>query len=276
MLKYYYKFSSFIYGCISIGALVLLWEYASIRGWGHVNIFPPPSHFLGELFNNDFRVWIGSNSSTITESILSSIWRVLAGLTIGAISAIIIGSLITSSVWLRRLVLPVIRILAPIAPIAWIPLALVMFSIWNSAAVFIVFMWVFFVLVIATISAIDIVPQNLINSAKTLWITNKFTLWRRVILPSIGPSIFTMLRLNFLAAWMAVLAAEMTGLRDWLWAIIMTGRNLFNNDLILLWMMLIWVVWFCFDIVLRSFQNKFLWWDKLIMYGNKINNNPKK
>jgi len=56
----------------------------------------------------------------------------------------------------------------------------------------------------------------------------------RVVLPAILPGVFTLLRMNFIAAWMAVLVAEMVGLRDGLGAIIMMGRNLFNSDLIML------------------------------------------
>ena len=70
-----------------------------------------------------------------------------------------------------------------------------------------------------------------------------------------------MLRINFIAAWMAVLAAEMTGLRDGLGAIVMTGRNLFDHDLILIGMCLIGISGFIIDATLRFIQNKFFWWD---------------
>ena len=60
-------------------------------------------------------------------------------------------------------------------------------------------------------------------------------------LPAVLPGVFTLLRMNFIAAWMAVLVAEMVGLRDGLGAIMMMGRNLFNNDLIMFGMLLIGV-----------------------------------
>jgi len=154
-----------------------------------------------------------------------------------------------------------VRILAPVAPVAWIPLALVLFGIGNQTAIFIVFMGVFFTLTIAVVRAIEVVPANLINSAKTLGGT-KYQIWYKVVFPAILPNVFTILRLNFIAAWMAVLAAEMTGLSDGLGAIIMTGRNLFNNEMILLGMVLIGVTGFVFDVTLKTIQDKFLWWDK--------------
>lgn len=156
--------------------------------------------------------------------------------------------------------MPLIRVLAPVAPVAWIPLALVLLGIGNQTAIFIVFMGVFFTLTIAVVRAIEVVPTNIINSAKTLGAT-KYQLWYKVIFPSILPNVFTILRLNFIAAWMAVLAAEMTGLSDGLGAIIMTGRNLFNNEMILMGMVLIGVIGFVFDVILKTVQDKFLWWD---------------
>ena len=159
--------------------------------------------------------------------------RVLVGLVLGLMCAFFTGFLVESNVWLRRAVMPLVRILAPVAPVAWIPLGLVLFGIGNPTAIFIVFMGVYFTLTIAVVRAIEIVPLNLINSARTLGATRGQVVYK-VIFPAILPQVFTILRLNFVAAWMAVLAAEMTGLQDGLGAIIMTGRNLFNNSMILM------------------------------------------
>ena len=61
---------------------------------------------------------------------------------------------------------------------------------------------------------------------------------------------------------MAVLAAEMTGLRDGLGAVIMVGRNLFNADLILIGMFLIGFFGFVVDSILLQIQNRFFWWGR--------------
>lgn len=249
-----------ICGVVSIGILLGLWELSGYIGWKYSNIFPPPSHFLQDLANNNFKIGLGSQAADVPSSIASSFFRVFAGLGIGFVLALIIGVAISMSVWVKRFVMPVIELLAPIAPIAWIPLALVLFGIGNQTAVFIVFMGVFFILTIATVKAIEVVPQHLINVAKSLG-AKPFHLWTRVIFPYILPQVFTILRINFIAAWMAVLAAEMTGLRDGLGAIIMNGRNLFDNNLILLGMSLIGLSGFLIDMLLRFVQKRFFWWD---------------
>jgi NitT/TauT family transport system permease protein len=243
---------------ISIIVLLGLWEISGLVHWKYVKIFPPPSHFLKDLAMNDFKIGLGSQSAGIPS------FRVFAGLGIGFILALCAGMAISMSVWVKRFVMPVVELLAPIAPIAWIPLALVIFGIGNQTAIFIVFMGVFFMLTIATVKAIETVPDHLLNVARTLG-AKKWQLWRHVIFPYILPSVFTILRINFIAAWMAVLAAEMTGLRDGLGAIIMNGRNLFDNNLILLGMSLIGVSGFIIDSILKYIQKKFFWWDTMRM-----------
>ncbi len=259
--KYKEAIIRFICGTGLITLLVLAWEMAASGGWKYANIFPPPSKFIKQLSNDGFKVGLGAQAASVQTSIISSILRVLTGLFIGLISAFLFGFFVQSNIWLKRFLMPLIRVLAPVAPIAWIPMALVLFGIGNQTAVFIVFMGVFFTLSIAVVRAIEIIPENLVNSAKTLG-ASKFQIWYKVIFPSILPNVFTILRLNFIAAWMAVLAAEMTGLQDGLGAIIMTGRNLFNNEMILMGMVLIGVVGFLFDSILKYIQDKFLWWDK--------------
>jgi len=251
---------SIICAVISVAVLVGLWEILAYNGWEYTNIFPPPSHFLRDLSENGFRIGLGSDAAGIPASIASSFFRVFAGLGIGFVCALIAGMAISMSVWVKRFVMPIVELLAPIAPIAWIPLALVVFGIGNQTAIFIVFMGVFFILTIATIKAIETVPDHLLNVAKTLG-AKRWQLWAHVTFPYILPQVFTILRINFIAAWMAVLAAEMTGLRDGLGAIIMNGRNLFDNNLILLGMCLIGVSGFFIDALLKWIQRKFFWWD---------------
>ncbi len=154
---------------------------------------------------------------------------------------------------------PLLYILAPIAPIAWIPTAIVVFGISNVTAIFIVFMGVFFILTIATLAEIRRIPPEFLIVASNLG-AGRFDRWFRVVLPAILPGVFTLLRTNFIAAWMAVLVAEMVGLRDGLGAIIMMGRNLFNNDLIMLGMVIIGVSGFVVDRSLMLISRRLIWW----------------
>ena len=81
-----------------------------------------------------------------------------------------------------------------------------------------------------------------------------------MIFPAVLPQVFTMLRINFFAAWMAVLAAEMVGLKNGLGMMIILGREMFNTKLILLGMCMVGVTGYVVDALLVQIQRKILWW----------------
>lgn len=253
-------YTRFFVSMSSLLGLLILWELSGRLIGPNLNVFPPPSQFMSRIFDTDFQIGLGSQATTLYASIVSSVARVFAGLVVAFLFAMLAGVVISSRVTMRLLFLPIIQLFAPIAPIAWIPIALILFGVGDSTAIFIVFMGVFFIFTIGVVRAVETVPEDILNAARILG-TSGWKTWRYVILPYILPSLFTMLRINFIAAWMAVLAAEMTGLRDGLGAIIMIGRNLFDYDLILLGMTLIGVIGFIFDQFLLEVQRRLLWWE---------------
>ncbi|MEM9092869.1 MAG: ABC transporter permease subunit [Cyanobacteria bacterium J06639_14] len=247
-------------GLFSCAVLVGLWEIVGSNPANPITqVLPPPSRFLPVLFESDFKIGLGSQSASIYQSIVVTLIRVSLGMAIAFVGSIICGLLISLSKWSELFILPILGLIAPIAPIAWVPLALVVFGVSNLTAVFIVFMGVFFTLTIATVAEIKRIPENLLMTAQNLGGGN-FNRWRWVIVPAVLPGVFTLLRLNFIAAWMAVLAAEMTGLRDGLGTVVMTGRNLFNSNLILLGICIIGITGFAVDRLLLLIQKKFFWW----------------
>lgn len=251
---------SFVCGLIAYLLLIGAWEWIGSNPQMPITqVLPPPSKFLPVLLDNNFKIGLGSQSASIYQSIAVTLLRVFSGMAIAFVGSITCGLIISLSKWSELFILPILGLIAPIAPIAWVPLALVIFGVSNLTAIFIVFMGVFFTLTIATVAEIERIPKNLLITAKNLG-GNDFNCWKQVIIPSVIPGIFTLLRLNFIAAWMAVLAAEMTGLRDGLGAVVMTGRNLFNSNLILLGICIIGITGFAVDRLLLLMQKKFFWW----------------
>jgi NitT/TauT family transport system permease protein len=242
--------------------IVAVWEAAALAGWRGVLLFPPPSAFITYAVQSDFRVGFGREAMTIPVAIVASALRVLAGLAVGFVAAIVTGILISTSKVVSDMVLPVIRGLAPIAPIAWIPLGIVLFGIGNPTAVFVVFMGVYFILTISTVTAVNAVDQRLIKTARSFG-ASKSQVWTRVIFPAVLPEVFTMLRINFFAAWMAVLAAEMVGLKNGLGMMIILGREMFNTKLILLGMCMVGATGYLVDALLVQIQRKVLWWQQV-------------
>ncbi len=240
--------------------VLVLWEYfGSQQGAPIAAVLPPPSEFLQVLVQSHFNIGIGSQAVSLPESILATFFRVFVGMGIAFVLAIATGALLHLSDFARWCINPLLYILAPIAPIAWIPTAIVVFGISNITAIFIVFMGVYFILTIGAVAEIKRVPAEFKTIAENLGV-GSVGCWFRVTLPAIMPGVFTLLRANFIAAWMAVLVAEMVGLNDGIGAIIMMGRNLFNSDLIMLGMVTIGISGFVVDRILQLIGQKLVWW----------------
>lgn len=249
-----------VVGAASLLVVLASWEYLG-RGEGVAltAVLPPPSQFIAAVAGNGFRIGLGSQAAPILQSLASTFFRVFAGMGLAFVAAIVTGAILSMSRVATWCVSPLLYVLAPIAPIAWIPTAIVVFGITNVAAIFIVFMGVYFILTIATLAEIARLPAEFATIAANLG-AGPVDRWFRVTLPAIVPGVFTLLRTNFIAAWMAVLVAEMVGLSDGLGAIIMMGRNLFNNDLILFGMAVIGISGFLVDRLLALVATRLLWW----------------
>ena len=239
--------------------LVSLWELAIARGWVQASLLPPPSSFLGYAVENQLRVGFGNDAMSIPGAILASVYRVLAGMALGFVAALATGIAISKSGIASAALLPIVRGLAPIAPIAWIPLGIMLLGIGNATAIFIVFTGVFFLLTLSTVAAVGSVDPRLIKTARTFGASER-QVWQWVIFPAVLPQVFTMLRINFFAAWMAVLAAEMVGLKNGVGMMVILGREMFNGNLIMLGICIVGVVGYAVDSFLLFVQRKVLWW----------------
>jgi NitT/TauT family transport system permease protein len=240
-------------------ALVALWELAAGRGWMSTTLFPPPSSFIQFAIDSDFRVGFGQEGMTIPVAIVASAWRVVMGLAIGFAAAVATGIAVSMSRLASAALLPIVRGLAPIAPIAWIPVGIVAFGIGNPTAIFVVFTGVYFLLTLSTVAAVQSVDSRLVKTARTFG-ASRGQIWWHVIFPAVLPQVFTMLRINFFAAWMAVLAAEMVGLKNGVGMIVILGREMFNPNLIMLGICIIGVTGYAVDALLLFVQKKVLWW----------------
>lgn len=246
-------------GTLSVGALLGLWELAGLSGGALASVLPPPSQFLQSIAQSDFKIGLGSQAATVTESLMATLFRVFVGMGVAFVGAILTGALLSLSRTATWALSPILQLLAPIAPIAWIPTAIVVFGINDVTAIFIVFMGVYFILTLATLAEIRRIPPEFHIVAGNLG-ASPGQQWLWVTLPAILPGVFVLLRTNFIAAWMAVLVAEMVGLRDGLGAIIMMGRNLFNNELVMFGMVVIGFTGFVVDRILQLIGRRILWW----------------
>ena len=261
----------------SVGTFIGIWEFCWWQGWADPLMLPPPHMFLANL-PEQFKFFDPAGARSLEEdgggflSVLTVMaWtsmRVVLGLALGFVGAVGVGLAIRYFPLFGKLTLPTLTLLTPISPVAWLPVAIFIFGIGNVPAIFLVFVSVFFIIVLSTLSQIDAVPAPYLHVARIMG-ADKHQLFRHVILPTILPSLFMTLRLNLFAAWMVVLIAEAVGVGSGLGQIVMMARNTFNASLVFFTMTLIGLLGFSFDRGLLWVQQRVLWWVSPSAMGGK-------
>ncbi len=262
------RLAAFGWGLASVGLFAGLWELLWAAGKLNPLLLPPPHLFLQDIpgtlafFSGSNRVGARAGASGIWGLLSTMAWtttRVVVGLALGFACGVATGAAIHYVRILRNLLMPTILLLAPISPVAWLPVAIFVFGIGDVPAIFLVFITVFFAIVLSTVAQIESVPKNYIHVARIMGASSRQTFWR-VILPAILPALFMTLRLNLFAAWMVVLIAEAVGVGAGLGQIVSMARATFNAKLVFFTMAIIGLLGFGFDFTLRQIQRKMLWW----------------
>jgi ABC-type nitrate/sulfonate/bicarbonate transport system permease component len=193
--------------------------------------------------------------------LLFSLYRVAAGFLAAGILAVPLGLVMGWSPYLRDLVTPVVEVLRPVPPLAWIPIAILWFGIGITSAGFIIFLGAFFPILLNTIAGVTSVNPTLVEAARTLGASERQIL-AKVLLPGAMPNIFVGLRVGLGIGWMTLVAAEFTGVRSGygLGYMIMTARDIQRADEIMAGMAVIGLTGLVIDACLRAVQARLVPW----------------
>ena len=252
----------------SVALFVSIWEFCWYMRWANPMLLPPPHIFLqdillvGKLFDKSTRLGnptAGEIAFTIAKTIGASTLRVICGLAVALVVSLAAGMAIRYSMLFGRLILPVINLLAPVSPIAWLPVAMMIFGLVNAPAIFLVYIALFFIMTLATLSLIDTLQPSYVQVARIMG-ASRLQIFIQVILPAILPGLFVVLRLNLFAAWMIVLIAESVGVGGGLGLVVIISRNTFDAQLAFFTMFIIGGVGFVLDAALREIQRRALYW----------------
>ena len=144
----------------SIALFAGLWELAWAFGWANPMLLPPPHIFLhnflaqGKFFDPNVRMSDASPgviALTVATTVAYSTLRVLTGLALGFAMSVAVGMAIRYTPLFGKLVMPTVLLLAPVSPVAWMPVALFVFGIGNAPAIFLVVIALFFIMTLATV-----------------------------------------------------------------------------------------------------------------------------
>jgi nitrate/nitrite transport system permease protein len=172
-----------------------------------------------EIFSNPF-YRKGPNDQGIGWNILMSLQRVAVGFGLAAVVGIPVGFMVGRFDFLGRMCNPLISLLRPVSPLAWLPIGLLVFKGANPAAIWTIFICSIWPMIINTAVGVQRVPQDYLNVARVLNLS-EWKVVTKILFPSVLPYMLTGVRLAVGTAWLVIVAAEMltggVGIGFWVW-----------------------------------------------------------
>ncbi|MGR0186990.1 ABC transporter permease [Azospirillum aestuarii] len=196
--------------------LALGWEAAVAQGWGNGRLLPPPSRILSTLWS----LW---RSGDLTTHVLATLGRVGLGFLFGVLAGTVLGALTGYLTWARRLLDPTLQALRSIPSIAWVPLFILWFGIFETSKVILIAVGVFFPIYLALSGAILDVDRKLVEVGRIFRLSGTALVWR-ILLPATLPAYALALRAGLGLGWMFVVAAEFMGASEGLGFLLTDGQ----------------------------------------------------
>lgn len=162
----------------------------------------------------------GPNDMGIGWNILNSLGRVGVGFGLAALVGIPMGFAIGRFAFLAGMLAPIISLLRPVSPLAWLPIGLLVFEAAGPASIWVIFISSIWPIILNTAAGVASVPQDYLNVARVLKLS-EFKVLTRILFPAVLPHLMTGIRLAIGVAWLVIVAAEMLtggiGLGFWVW-----------------------------------------------------------
>jgi nitrate/nitrite transport system permease protein len=201
------------------GLLLLIWEVVAMKS---TTGFPTPAATWQQavtVFSDPFYSK-GPNDQGVGWNVLSSLQRVALGFGLAALVGIPAGFAIGRFEFLSRMFNPLISLLRPVSPLAWLPIGLLVFKGANPAAIWTIFICSIWPMVINTAVGVQRVPSDYMNVAKVLNLS-EWKILTKILFPAVLPYMLTGVRLAVGTAWLVIVAAEMltggVGIGFWVW-----------------------------------------------------------
>jgi ABC-type nitrate/sulfonate/bicarbonate transport system permease component len=244
---------------LSIFILLALWQTGSGLGVIPSYKLPSPLQVLGG-FKDLIQLGMPPGHP-LHYHILYSLKRVLWGYGIAVAIGVPLGIFMGWSRKLNELLDPIVELIRPIPPLAWIPIAILWFGIGTKSAAFIIFLGAFFPILLNTINGVLSIDPVLIDAARTLNASDR-NIFLKVLIPGSLPSILTGMRIGIGIGWMTLVAAEFTGVKQGygLGYMIMTARDIQRPDEIIAGMIIIGVIGLGIDSALKRLAGCLLKW----------------
>jgi nitrate/nitrite transport system permease protein len=162
----------------------------------------------------------GPNDQGIGWNVLNSLGRVGIGFGLAALFGVPLGFMVGRFHFVSDMSAPIISLLRPVSPLAWLPIGLLVFKAANPAAIWVIFISSIWPMIINTAAGVRQVPQDYMNVARVLKLS-EWKVFTRILFPAVLPYMMTGVRLAMGVAWLVIVAAEMltggVGIGFWVW-----------------------------------------------------------
>ncbi len=251
--------------------LLAAWEGISRAGWVTPLILPSPTQvavrwwaYLTPLepYDPAAGAWLRwAVSGELPQDALTSLMRIAGGFAIGAGLALPLGLVMGARPLAYQLLNPVLQLLRPIPPIAYIPLAILWFGLGNPPAFFLISLGAFFPVLMNTIAGVRSVDAIYLRAARNLG-AGDWTLFRRVMVPAAMPYILTGVRVGIGVAFIVVIVAEMIAVNSGLGYRILEAREYFWSDKVIAGMITIGLCGLGIDLGMSRLNGWLLRWHR--------------
>ncbi len=204
-----------------LGLVFLITVWAVVAGNGASGIPTPLETWKQavKVFSDPF-YQVGPNDQGVGWNVLMSLQRVAIGFGLAAAVGIPAGFAIGRFEFLSRMFNPLISLLRPVSPLAWLPIGLLVFKGANPAAIWTIFICSIWPMIINTAVGVQRVPQDYMNVARVLNLS-EWKIFTKILFPAVLPYLLTGVRLAVGTAWLVIVAAEMltggVGIGFWIW-----------------------------------------------------------
>ena len=252
-------------------ALLALWQWLSSQAIINPQILPAPTKVLAKWWEylmpmeaydparSGYLAWMFSGE--MIRDAYASLYRVTVGFFVGAVLALPLGLMMGANDRIYQLCNPLIQVLRPIPPIAFIPLSILWFGLGNPPAIFLIVIGAFCPILMNTIAGVRNVDGIYIRAARSLG-ASQTTMFLRVILPAATPYILTGARIGVGTAFIVVIVAEMIAVNNGLGYRILEAREFFWSDKIIAGMFTIGLLGLAIDTGMNRLNNHLLKWHR--------------
>lgn len=232
-------------------------NFAPARGWQMEPLYLPAPE---EVWTRSMQIVSeGFRNFTLLEHLGYSLFRVVVGFLLGAIVGIPLGYAMGLSNWFRGWFDPIVEFMRPVPPLALIPLVIIWAGIGEAGKIILLFLAALWIMAIAARAGVSGVKISKVHAAYSLG-ASKWQIMRHVIIPNSLPEIFTGARVAMGVCWGTVVAAELVAAEQGAGMMIMTASKFQNTDIVIMGIVLIGVIGFGIDMLMRAAERFLVPW----------------